>query len=203
MVLFQLLEIVYAYFLPIDVHLKVFELLIDLLVVEQLIGQQSVLLRVFDLIDLNQLFFLLVLAYFDRDLIDFLLVFLHLNDLHKLCLLFLVITLEVEIEVAFGLFVLLRFGYDVEALLDSLDVSLFMQFEFFGIELALLLPVLEQFDIDLYFLVDLFLVLELLLGIGRQLLVALLDAGVLQRLASHESSLLDLLYLLLQLLLLL
>lgn len=40
-----------------------------------------------------------------------------------------------------------------------------MQLQFLGIELAMLLFILEQFDIDLYFLVDLLLVLELLISI--------------------------------------
>lgn len=108
-----------------------------------------------------------MLAYFDRDLIDFLLIFLHLDDLHKFCLLFLVITLQIEIEVTFGLLMSLRFGYDVQALLDSLNVSLFVQFQFLGIKFAVLLSILEHFDIDLDFLVDLLLVFELLIGIRR------------------------------------
>lgn len=78
----------------------------------------------------------------DRYLVDFLLIFLHLDDLHEFCLFFVVIAFEVEIEVTFGLFVLLRLRHDVEALLDSLDVSLLMQFQFLGIELAELLLIL-------------------------------------------------------------
>lgn len=80
-------------------------------------------------------------ANLDRYLIDFLLIFLHFNDLHEFCLFFVVVAFEVEIEVTFGLFVFLRLRHDVEALLDSLDVGLFMHFQLLGIELAELLLV--------------------------------------------------------------
>lgn len=83
-----------------------------------------------------------MLADLDRYLIYFLLVFLHLYDLHQFCLFLVVVALEIEIEVTLGLFVFLGLRYDVEALLDSLDICLFMQFQFLGIELAEFLLIL-------------------------------------------------------------
>lgn len=109
MILFQLFQIIYANLLSVDIELEVFEFLINLLVIQQLVSQQSVLLWIFDLIDLNQLFFLLVFTDLDRYLVDFLLIFLHFDDLHEFCLFFVVIAFEVEIEITFGLFVLLWF----------------------------------------------------------------------------------------------
>lgn len=98
--LFQFIEVVYAQLFSIDVDGKVFELFVDLLVL-QFLGKEAVLLGVFDLIDLYQFLLFLSLVYFDGDAIDFFLVFLHLYDLVDFLAFLLLAAFEVEIEVAF------------------------------------------------------------------------------------------------------
>jgi hypothetical protein len=98
--LFQFIEVVYAQLFSIDVYGKVFELFVDLLVL-QFLGKETVFLRVFDLIDLYQFLLFLCLVDFDGNAIDFFLILLHLYDLVDFLPLLLLAAFEVQIEVAF------------------------------------------------------------------------------------------------------
>ncbi len=153
--LLQFLKIFVPDLFGVSFDFKLFELTVNLFIIERFLPQEHVFMRVIGFIyidfSLNFFFFIDVQWYFGKFLLEFLPSF----DFQEFFLHFLIFPVKVEIKITFNLsfcitISIIIFWFHVQSLLDPLNIGFFMLFKLFRIDSKLVfVPSSDQLHLKL------------------------------------------------------